>query len=277
MEDIEFLKKQIETLKEEIKRLIADRDSVAVTHQAQADYEESQIRFRTVFETSKLGNKIISSDLKILQVNEALVTLLGYDRKDEIIGTQILDYVPLEFHQHWELLQNSLWSKNTPSFSLETCLRKKDGTFFWCHINSILFKDRGETLGYTIIEDVSVQHKLKQERENFISIASHELKTPLTSLQASLQIMNRMIEHDTVITDRLKNLSESSKRSISKLGALVGDLLDSTKISKGQLNLNISDFTIADVVERCCNHIRLEGKYQLSYKGDTSVKISADE
>lgn len=284
MENTESLKKEIATLKEENDRLKSeiqesksDNNSVRISHEEQADYQESQLRFRTIFETSTLGNKVISSDLKILQVNPAMVALLGYDSKDKIIGTRILDYAPLEFHDHWKLLQNKLWTHQTPSFTLQTCLRKKDGSVIWCQVNSILFRDHGETLGYTIIEDISEQHELKKLRENFISIASHELKTPLTSLQASLQIMNRMIEHDTGITDRLKKLAESSERSVVKLAALVGDLLDSTKISKGQLKLNITNFTISELVEKCCSHVRSEGKYHITYTGDTSLKVSADE
>jgi PAS domain S-box-containing protein len=284
MEDIVLLHKQIEALteensrlKEEIQELKSDRNLVRISHQEQMDYQESQIRFRTIFETSKLGNKIISSDLKILQINSALVALLGYNDKSDIIGTRILDYAPEEFHEHWLLLQKKLWETNMPSFTLETCLRKKDGTIIWCQVNSILFRDQGETFGYTIIEDVSEQHELKRQREDFISIASHELKTPLTSLQAYLQVMHRMIGTDTIITEKLRSLSANSNRSISKLAALVSDLLDSTKISKGQLNLNISNFSISELVEKCCSHVRSEGKYNISYKGDLSLRISADE
>jgi PAS domain S-box-containing protein len=284
MEDIKSLHKKIEALQKEndqlkieIQELKSDRNSVRISHQEQADYQESQVRFRTIFETSKLGNKVISSDLKIQQVNPAMVALLGYDKKEDIIGTRILDYAPEEFHEHWKLLQTKLWKTNMPSFTLETCLRKKDGSVIWCQVNSILFKDKGETLGYTIIEDITEQHELKNQRENFISIASHELRTPLTSLQAYLQVMHRMIENDTAITDKLKKLSANSSRSILKLAALVRDLLDSTKMSKGQLNLNISNFTISDLVNKCCNDVRAEGKYNITYKGDLYLKISADE
>jgi PAS domain S-box-containing protein len=274
---IKALQKENDLLKVEIQELKFDQNSVRISHQEQVDYQESQIRFRTIFETSKLGNKVISSDLKILQVNAAMVALLGYDEKDDIIGTRILDYAPEEFHQHWKLLQKKLLETTMPSFTLETCLRKKDDSNIWCQVNSILFRDHGETLGYTIIEDISEQHELKKQREDFISIASHELKTPLTSLQGYLQLMDGMIENDTIITDRLKKLSKNAKRSILRLGALVGDLLDSTKISKGQLNLNISNFTISELVDKCCNHVRLIGKYHITYKGDLSLKIRADE
>jgi PAS domain S-box-containing protein len=284
MRDIESLNKKIVTLQEEndqlkveIQGLKIDRNSVRLSHEDQADYQESQIRFRTIFEASKLGNKVISSDLRILQVNAAMVAMLGYTEKEDIIGTRILDFVPEEFHEHWLLLQKKLWETDMPSFTLETCLKKKDGSIIWCQVNSILFKDKGETLGYTIIEDVTEQQVLKNQRENFISIASHELKTPLTSLQAYLQLMHRMIENETEITDRLKALSANSKRSILKLASLVGDLLDSTKISKGQLNLNISNFTISELVDKCCNHVRSEGKYHINFKGDLCLRISADE
>jgi PAS domain S-box-containing protein len=275
--EIEALKTENERLKKEIEELESDKKGVRISHQEQEDYHESQIRFRTIFETSKLGNKVISSDLKIIQVNQAIVTLLGFDSKEEIIGTRILDYAPLEYHEHWKLLQDKLWEHKLPSFCLETCLRKKDGTIIWCQVNSILFKDQGETLGYTIIEDITEQNALKKQRENFISIASHELKTPLTSLQASLQVMHRIIEKETVITDKLKKVSESTKRSIAKLSALVGDLLDSTKISQGHLTLKISRFTISDLVNKCCNHVRMEGSHQIIYKGDPTMKINADE
>jgi PAS domain S-box-containing protein len=284
MDKIELLQKEIKALKEEAKllktenqQLKSDRKSVRISNEEHTDYQESQIRFRTIFESSKLGNKIISSDLKILQVNPAMVTLLGYENKDDIIGTRILDYAPEEFHEHWILLQNKLWETKMPSFSLETCLRKKDGSIIWCQVNSILFKDQGQTLGYTIIEDISEQHEFKKQREDFISIASHELKTPLTSLQGYLQLMHAIIENGAVITDRLKKLSGNAQRSLIKLSNLVGDLLDSTKISNGQLNLNISRFTISELVDKCCNHVRLAGKHHITYKGDLSLQISADE
>jgi PAS domain S-box-containing protein len=277
MENIEALKKEIQYLKEEIEHLKADKKSLGFDHQQQTAYQQTQVRFRTVFENSRLGNKIITSDLKILQVNRALVAMLGYDRKEDIIGTRIMDYVPEGYQEHWKLLQSKLWHTKMPSFSLETCLRRKDGSTFWCQVTSILFSDQDDTLGYTIIEDISVQHKLKEDRENFISIASHELKTPLTSLQAYLQIMKGIIENETVISDKLIKVSLSANQSITKLGALVNDLLDSTKISKGQLNLNVSRFTISKLVENCCTHIRSEGKYTLTYKGDADLTISADE
>ncbi|MCO5950538.1 PAS domain S-box protein [Mucilaginibacter flavidus] len=211
MDTIELLEKRIEALEKENESLRSNSTSVRVTYQEQADYQESQIRFRTVFETSRLGNKIIGSNLKILQLNAAMVAPLGYDEKEEIIGNYILDYTPPEFHDDWYNLQTQLWDLCTPSFNLETCLKKRDGSIIWCSVTSILFQDHGNTLGYTIIEDISEQHKLRKHKEYFISIASHELKTPLTSLRAVLQLINRIIAKDTLISDKLMQLTKNAE------------------------------------------------------------------
>jgi PAS domain S-box-containing protein len=237
---------------------------------------DNEERFRAIFEYSRLANKIISSDFKILQVNMALVCLLGYDTKEEIVGTRILDYSPIEFHDHWKLLQKQLWKKATPFFSLETCLVKKDGRSIWCQVTSILFPDKGGPLGYTIIEDVTEQHELKLHKEQFISVASHELKTPITSLKANLQMMSRMLKSETKVTEQLTKMTHNAVRHVTKLGYLVSDLLSSTKIEQGQLSLKKTKFILKELVDECCSHIRLEGKYHINYLGSPSFTLYAD-
>jgi len=233
-------------------------------------------RFRTIFEYSRLANKVISSDLKILQVNMALVKLLGYEKKEDIIGTRILDYSPPDHHAHWKLLQEHLWKKETPFFCLETCLIKKDGAMIWCQVTSILFPDKAGALGYTIIEDVTEQRQLKLHKEEFISVASHELKTPITSLKANLQLMSRLLKGEITGTAHLLKMTENAEKNVIKLNYLVNDLLSSTKIEQGHLALNQTTFVLAELVEDCCSHIRLEGKYHINYRGDPSTTIYAD-
>jgi len=234
-------------------------------------------RFLTIFERSRLGNKIIDKDLRILEVNMALVKLLGYDLKDEIIGTRIFDYAPADRRDDWKFLQEKLWSKLTPSFSLETCLLKKDGTLIWCQVTSILIPDNGETLGYTIIEDITEQHYLRLQREEFISVASHELKTPITNLKLTTQLMNRVVGKHPDTLPELAKMCVNAERHVNKLGFLVEDLLNTTKLEQGQLTLNKTIFSIADVIDGCCSHVNLSGGYSIVYQGDHELKVLGDQ
>lgn len=274
---VKSLQNEIAALESEIRQLKASAKSDGIDAKIQADYQESQNRFRTVFESSRLGNKIISSNLKIQQVNSAMVSLLGYNCKEDLIGTKIIDYSPADHKKHWQILQEKLWKKATPSFSIETTLMKKDGSVIWCQVTSILFKDKGETLGYTIIDDITEKHQLRLQKDEFISVASHELKTPLTSLKGVLQLLNRKINGEAVITDKHISLAQNAITYTEKLTNLVADLLNSTKIEQGQLTLNKSIFKLSDVLDECCNHIVLEGKYYLSLHGNLSLEVFADQ
>ncbi|MDN3551243.1 PAS domain-containing sensor histidine kinase [Mucilaginibacter aquaedulcis] len=274
MDIINSLKKQNAELTAENERLSELAIQTAEVNRA---YQESQSRFQAIFEASRMGNKIIASDLKILQVNAALVKLLGYTAKDDIIGKLILDYSPPEEHQAWRHLQQQLWKLTAPSFSLETCLIRKDCTIVWCQVTSILFNDNNQTLGYTIIEDITGQYNLRKQKEEFISVASHELKTPVTSLKATLQLLNRMLDKEQIGSEGLRRLAGGAEKNTGKLDYLITDLLNTTRIEQGQLALNQTTFPVSEIMDSCCNHIELEGKYLLTFQGDHSIVMFADQ
>jgi two-component system sensor histidine kinase VicK len=148
-------------------------------------HHESHVRFETIFEQSRLGNKIITPDLRIVRVNQAMVALLGY-AKSEIEGTRITDYAQADYVAHWRELQEHLWTRHIPSFHVDTVLVKKDGSRVWCSVNSILFKDGEDTLGYTTIEDISERKALEAShlalydaQQTVMYTVAHDLKNPI--------------------------------------------------------------------------------------------------
>ncbi|GAA3990740.1 hypothetical protein GCM10022407_39030 [Hymenobacter antarcticus] len=92
--------------------------------------DPSQDRFRTVFENSPLGQKIIDPDLVIRQANPAVLAMLGLTHPEELVGHQILEFTHPDYHAHWHDLQERLWKHKMPRFSLETCLVRADGSSF---------------------------------------------------------------------------------------------------------------------------------------------------
>ncbi|QSQ13019.1 protein kinase domain-containing protein [Myxococcus landrumensis] len=78
-------------------------------------------------------------------------------------------------------------------------------------------------------------------RDDFLSIAAHELKTPLTSLQLHLQGLRSQATTDTPLPkERLSARLESANAQTQRLGRLVNDLLDISRISQGQLDVALS-------------------------------------
>ncbi len=91
-------------------------------------------------------------------------------------------------------------------------------------------------------------------RDEFLSIASHELKTPLTSLQMQIEL----IQLGILDQEKAQKILEISKKQVHRLASLVGELLDVSKIDSGQLALCYRDFDLLALVREVCQRYSLE-------------------
>jgi PAS domain S-box-containing protein len=173
------------------------------TNLQSADYEdkfyECDARFEAVFQLTTAASKIIDSDLTILKVNDALTELLGYSR-DELIGTQIMDYACQEDKHHWHELQNAMWHEGKPNFKLDACIYKKDGSVTWVHVTTIAFKENGVGYAYTILDDFTDWKKL-QESEGRLSMALKYSKMAVWELNLADRSITRSEGFDQLFGD----------------------------------------------------------------------------
>jgi signal transduction histidine kinase len=123
--------------------------------------------------------------------------------------------------------------------------------------------------------DVTKQRELSSQKDDFISIASHELKTPITSLRASLQLLDRL--KDVPGSPLVPKLIDQANRSVVKMNTLVEDLLNVGRLNEGQLGLSKSKFKVFDLIDSCCDHVRVAGKHKLIFRGDENLMVLADE
>lgn len=117
--------------------------------------------------------------------------------------------------------------------------------------------------------------ELLKKMDEFISIASHELKTPMASIQGYLQIMERIVQKndDPAHIDFISK----AKRQLSKLSALTQDLLDVSKIQEGKIQFNFTDFVIGELIEEAIEATRNNyPSHRIDVKGSLNVVITAD-
>jgi signal transduction histidine kinase len=97
-----------------------------------------------------------------------------------------------------------------------------------------------------------------QMRDEFLSVASHELKTPLTSLQLQMQMAKRSLlglSSMELTPERIEKLVISSNKSIDNLARLVDDMLDISRISSGRLSLQLEEFDLSTLIEDCIERV----------------------
>ena len=171
--------------------------------------------------------------------------------------------------------QDSLISKS--DLSCRFRMRRQDGSFCWFLSVGVSVFD-GETGHLGTLTDITDQENEHQQSnmqlkkmDEFVSIASHELKTPLTSLKLYLQL----IEKDK-IPQQAQFLSRGLEQ-LKRLERLTSDLLDVSKISAGKLAYNIEDVELGELFDDCTQIIESWNvRHQLTIKNKPSIKIQAD-
>ena len=153
--------------------------------------------------------------------------------------------------------------------------KRADGTYRWHLIRLLPIKnEEGERqLWVGTATDIQELKLLQQQKDDFISIASHELKTPLTVLKASLQLLNR-IKDDPARA--MPNLFTLANKSVEKLSTLVQDLLFVSKMNEGQLHITRTRFVLADLISECCHYALEDGVYTIHIQGDKNLEVFAD-
>ena len=127
--------------------------------------------------------------------------------------------------------------------------RTTDGAYRWHYSQAIPFKDKHGNITAWIGTNIDVddQKKELEKKDEFISVASHELKTPLTSLKGYIQLM----EFQENLSDAAKIYVSKATSSVNKLHHLIDELLDASKIKAGKLKFNKEELNLTELVNLC--------------------------
>lgn len=103
-----------------------------------------------------------------------------------------------------------------------------------------------------VVRDKTAEHRLATALNEFVANASHELRTPVTVMQASVQALQMGGKFTGAEAEFLDRMLASTR----KMGGLVDELLDLTMFDTGQTALNIAPIDIADIATSTCEDLR---------------------
>jgi two-component system phosphate regulon sensor histidine kinase PhoR len=153
-----------------------------------------------------------------------------------------------------EKYQHSL--KSGEIFDVENRYKRVDGVYRW-HLSRALplRNDEGEIVFWVgTATDIEDQKQEMDRKDEFIGIASHELKTPLTSLKGYLQLVTTYKKDD--LPSPVKQYIAKANVALSKLQRLINDLLDVSKIQAGRLEYAMGTVNLSDLVDVCIENAR---------------------
>lgn len=245
------------------------------------ELRNNQEQLTRILETMAEGVGIIDTSGKLIYANPMAQKILGLEQHHILERTYHdpkwqnlrVDGSVLPEHEHPMAVT---MATGQPVFDYEIAVQPPDAERFYISINAAPIRDdKGQIVGGVgTFMDVSVRRKNIQNKDEFISVASHELRTPVTSLKASLQLLSRM--KDNPSPKMLPVLIDQANKSLNKLSILISDLLNTTKMTEGQLQLNRSDVAIGALIEDCSRYVHTDGGHQIIVKGEVNLHVNAD-
>ncbi|MBH1960333.1 MAG: hybrid sensor histidine kinase/response regulator [Flavobacteriia bacterium] len=127
-----------------------------------------------------------------------------------------------------------------------------------------------------LLEEIEFRKEAERKKDEFISIASHELKTPMTSIKGYIQLLERSIDKNDVETVKIR--LHKVQNQIEKLNLLVADLLDISKIESGKLKFNKRYFSFDDILDHIIEVMQQANPaIKLIRTGHINTEIFGDE
>ncbi|UOE50855.1 PAS domain S-box protein [Mucilaginibacter sp. SMC90] len=217
--------------------------------------DERSAKLVAIVESS--DDAIIGKDLEgtVTAWNRGAQQIFGY-QEEEIVGQSILKLVP-EDRQHEEPNILSRMRNGEKIDHYETVRRTSGGTLIDVSLTiSPIFNKEGKVIGVSkIARDITEQKRDEQRKNDFIGMASHELKTPLTSLNALVQALQMKLKNsaDPFVPNALNKANQQTK----KMTSLINGFLNVSRLESGKLEMDKQPFDLVKLVEELLDETRL--------------------
>ena len=189
----------------------------------------------------------------VVYVNATMVDLFGWER-EEMVGQPVETLLPARFRGAHRGLREGFQRAPRPrpmGLGVDLAALRKDGSEFPAEISLAPIRSGEVTWAIAAIRDVSERRRIEAKailyrqaredvraRDEFLSIASHELRTPVTALHVQLQMLQRVVERaGASVPEPVQERVSALDRQVRRLAGLVEALLDLSRIRLGRLEL----------------------------------------
>ncbi len=237
----------------------------------------SQEYLNSIIETIREGLVVLDPNFKVIKVNQAFLKLFKVSETETIdkllfdLGNRQWDIATLR-----ELLVKILPTNNPVlDYVVEHDFPHIGPKTMLLNAHRIELEGSYKDRILLAIEDVTERREIEKRKDDFLSIASHELKTPLTAIRGYSQLLKRIIPKENT---KAIDIVDKSDTQIDRLNGLISELLDVSKIKSGKLDIHHQDFNFDKMVKDTIESVQLSNQdHQIVLRGATEVICNGDE
>lgn len=269
--EIPFFKKMAERVS-----LLADNARLysALSRQMQQqkiiknELEKSQVKFKSVFQSSLIGMMIFDNEGRIREVNKALCELL--DRKPKsILKKRVTEVIELDnpdkFNGNWQEEKSGKYTGKAEWNDREGKTKLLEYT-----ITDLI----SPGLSLLALRDITDQVVEQRRREHFLTITGHELKSPLASIKSISQLLKKQLKSTS---ESVNEYLEEIDHKVDTINRLVNDLLDVTRIRQGKIEFLYEVVDLSELLDELIKEVSYTAKdWQVIKRGTFPKEIITD-
>ena len=257
-----------------LKRLERER---FLNEEQKADLVKFKLAVQNVYDTIVFND----ANLTFLYVNRAFEHLTGFATR-EVIGRKAgPDFTPLMPADVARQFKAKVINENA-NFMSEFRLQRRDGSQCYVRLNSVpIFDEYGKLVFIvSIASDITHEKETEQAKSDFVSIVSHQLRTPLTIIKGYVSMLKEssfgpLAKEQAEILDKIYSSNDS-------LISLVQDFLNLSRIEAGQIKYNFEQVDLgklaSDLVDQFAGPAKAKGlKLDLRLPQGALAKVQADK
>jgi len=238
---------------------------------------ESESKLGLAIEAAQMGSWHIDRKTKELRYNSTLAALFGYEGTEPMTYDQAIAQVTEDCRDKLvEEIEKAISDGGDYDVTY-TQHRFNDNEVIW--LRSLGKITRDEQGNYSIfsgvVMNVTEQKKDEQRKNDFIGMVSHELKTPLTSLNGYVQILQSRARknEDAFSISALGKVNEQ----VRKMTAMINGFLNISRLESGKIHLTKRNFNLNDLVlENIEEATILAGSHQITFEPSDPLIVFAD-
>lgn len=252
----------------------AQEEQKALTAAAVASEE----RTRSVIENMPIGIVIIDSENRIESLNPQAELMFGGDTQ-KLLGHPLSEILPKHSAQDVSKTTNEIRKGVSAAAAMEadSMARRVNGELFPAELHVSKFSTQGGKHFLVTIQDVTERHEMEKLKREFVSMVSHDLRTPLTAVQGTLDLLEENTYGE--LTEHGHKRVKVANESIDRLINLINDLLDIEKMEAGKMRLEAKPTSLLKILSNSVESVRTfaeRHEVELELKLEEDLMVAAD-
>jgi len=228
------------------------------------------------------GILLVDDNKRIVGFSPSLEKMTGYREKDLMgkIFNQALKFGSKPGAPNIGDLLHTTNSHKKESSYISNSLQRKDGIYIDLEINHKAFRDTttGKTYGLAFIKDVTYEREIKQRDNKFITLASHQIFTPLSMIRGFLSLI--LEQRIGKLNQKQQLYAEKAYESAKRLVSLIGSFLSISSIENEETENKIKEFDLVEILKNVIQEFENTGqtnKNNISITSPTRIFIASDQ